>query len=361
MLKRVIVFHSLNDFSGSPNVLSSVIRGLISRGFKLDLYTSALSGGYLSGINGVNYHKVSYQFTRNKTVTLLRFIISQIRYFFISLQYIGHKDVIFYINTIMPFGATLAARLIRKRVIYHVHENPVRKNLIHKIALSIMLRCAHKAIFVSEYLFNSYRMEAERKILVYNALIPDFTAISGKHKMVYKNPQIIMMASSLKIFKGINVFLELAAKLPDYHFLLALNAHDSDMNKYFKRKIIPQNMEILSGTNDLHPLYKKANLVVNLSLPNLCIESFGLTILEAMSYGIPVIVPPAGGITELVEDGINGYKVDPVDLESLIKRITWILSDEERYFLLSSNSRLMAKKFSYTNMINKIEQALGYR
>jgi glycosyltransferase involved in cell wall biosynthesis len=358
MPKRIIVFHTLNDFSGGPNVLSSVIRGLISRGFIIDLYTSSSEAGYLSGISGVNYHRVSYCFTRNRIATLIRFIIAQLRYFFISLQYIGNKYIIFYINTIHPFGAALAARLINKKVIYHVHENPVRKNIIHKIAIAVFLKCAQRAIFVSEYLYNSYRIDVNRKILVYNALNPDFTKIAANHRPVLEKPYNILMACSLKFYKGIDVFTELAAKLPEYHFFLVLNADNSEISKYFQRKILPQNLEIFPATNELHPFYKKSNLVVNLSLPDLFIESFGLTVLEGMTYGIPVIVPPEGGITELVEDGINGYKVDPADQVSLIKKINMIFSDEEKYVLLSSNAGLMAKRFSYTGMIDKIELVL---
>ena len=358
MPERIIVFHTLNDFSGSPNVLSSVIRGLIARGFIIDLYTSSLEGGNLSDINGVVYHEIFYRFTRNRVATLLRFIFLQFRYFSISLQYIGNKDVVFYINTILPFGAAIGARLIRKKVIYHVHENPVKKTFLHKIAIAVFIRCAHKAIFVSEYLYNSYKVDESRKILACNALNPDFKRIAENHNPVFRIPHTILMASSLKLFKGTDIFIELAVKLPDFRFILILNAGDSEIRQYLKNRIIPQNLELLPGSDNLHLFFKKTQLVVNLSIPALCVESFGLTILEGMTYGIPVIVPPAGGITELVEDGINGYKVDPLNQSSLIEKIKKIFSNEEKYFLLSSNSRQMAKKFSYTGMIDKIESAL---
>ena len=37
------------------------------------------------------------------------------------------------------------------------------------------------------------------------------------------------------------------------------------------------------------------------------VETFGLTILEGMAYGLPALIPPVGGITELVEHGRSGY------------------------------------------------------
>ena len=61
---------------------------------------------------------------------------------------------------------------------------------------------------------------------------------------------------------------------------------------------------------DVAEFYNGASLVLNLSDKDRFIETFGLTALEAMSAGLPVIVPTVGGIAELVEDSVNGYKID---------------------------------------------------
>ena len=69
---------------------------------------------------------------------------------------------------------------------------------------------------------------------------------------------------------------------------------------------LANNIKILATQKDLHQHYKNAGLVLNLSRVNQCIETFGLTIIEAMAYGIPVIVPPVGGPSEIVEDDVEG-------------------------------------------------------
>lgn len=59
-------------------------------------------------------------------------------------------------------------------------------------------------------------------------------------------------------------------------------------------------------------------------------ESFGLVFLEAMSHGKPVVGTTAGGIGEVVEDGVTGILVRPGDADQLSEAILALLADPER-------------------------------
>jgi N-acetyl-alpha-D-glucosaminyl L-malate synthase BshA len=56
-------------------------------------------------------------------------------------------------------------------------------------------------------------------------------------------------------------------------------------------------------------------------------ESFGLTALEAMSCGVPVVTTEEGGSREVVDDGVSGYLVDVEDLAALVDRARTLLVD----------------------------------
>ncbi len=62
------------------------------------------------------------------------------------------------------------------------------------------------------------------------------------------------------------------------------------------------NLRIYARQEDVTSFYNDASIVVNLTDSRQAIETFGLTPLEAMSDGLPVIVPTVGGIAELVID-----------------------------------------------------------
>jgi glycogen(starch) synthase len=73
----------------------------------------------------------------------------------------------------------------------------------------------------------------------------------------------------------------------------------------------------------LHDFYQKCDLFVAPSL----FESFGLVYLEAMQYGKPVIGCKAGGVPEIVTDGVNGLLVEPDDAAALAKALGRLMSD----------------------------------
>lgn len=56
-------------------------------------------------------------------------------------------------------------------------------------------------------------------------------------------------------------------------------------------------------------------------------EGLPISILEAMSYGMPIVSTPVGGIPEIVSNGENGYLVEPGNKEDIYKAIMSLLND----------------------------------
>lgn len=348
--RRIICFHLYNDFSGSPHVLSLVLKGLIEKGYQVDLYTSN-TDGFLSGIPKVNYHLFYYRWTRNKFRTAFFMLYAQAYMFFVSLSYINIKNAVFYLNTICPFGAAIGGFIIRKKIIYHLHEKYINPNILHKTYNYVHIKTSNMTFYVSKYLMNEYLERKKSDCVIYNALSPTF--IQGSMPRINKDKRILMI-TSLKEYKGVFIFLQLAKLLPQYYFDIIVSANEDELRSFFPEYDDIENLCIYSTQKNIHPFLCKAGIVLNLSLPNLCVESFGLTILEAMSYGIPVICPPVGGPTELVIDSYNGYLIDSRNIELLRDKIIYIFESGD-YARLSKNAITKFKDFSYTIMIDKID------
>ncbi len=75
-------------------------------------------------------------------------------------------------------------------------------------------------------------------------------------------------------------------------------------------------------------------------------ESFGLSALEAMAAGVPVISSNTGGIPEVNIDGVTGFTADVADVETMGKKAIELLSDPVLYDQLSKQAKQQAEKFS---------------
>jgi glycosyltransferase involved in cell wall biosynthesis len=77
------------------------------------------------------------------------------------------------------------------------------------------------------------------------------------------------------------------------------------------------------------------------------IEPFGIVVLEAMSEGVPVIVSPHGGATEIVRDGIDGFVVDPFDSKALATTLGRILQEPRERVRLAEAGRARVQAYDW--------------
>ena len=361
-MKRIICFHLYNDFSGSPIVLRMVLEGLLRKGFKVDLVTS--NGGVLDGLigmQGFKKHSYFYRFSTNPAVTMARYAAVQIYTFLLAFRWIFNRDVVFYINTLLPVGPALAGRITGKRVVYHYHENAFVKGFFYKTLSWMMQRLAHEIICVSEYQASSLADRSKVRVIP-NALPKTFVEkLKPDTERAYNQKNILMLAS-LKAYKGTREFIELSAKLPEYRFTLVLNDSQENIDEYISEnrldKTIGKNLTIYPRQNDVTPFYNQASLLLNLSDKNLVIETFGMTVLEAMSAALPVIVPTVGGVAEMVDDGVNGYKIDVSEMDNITKRIREMLTDKDTYTRMTHNALERAQLYDSEIMTEKIANTI---
>ncbi len=357
-MKHVVFIHLLNDFSGSPKVLSQVVTTCTAKGYTVDLYTGKSTEGFLSNLTA-NHHYYFYKRFENKYLTLFSFLFSQVLLFFKLLKYYN-KNVVFYVNTMLPFGAGLAGKLLGKPVVYHVHETSIAPKLFKQFLRFIVQQTASKVIFVSNSLKKEETFGNSNETVIYNCLPKTFTDKAVGHtyrSMDAKGIFNVYMICSLKNYKGVQEFIEIAKRCEDsenIQFTLILNVQQKEITDYFLNTAVTNNITILSTQNNLENFYKKASLVLNLSRVDAWVETFGLTIIEAMAFGVPVLVPPVGGPSEIVTNGVEGYLISSYEVEEIAQKISALANNEELCLELSKNAYQRSLDFNEEVFNSKI-------
>jgi len=343
-VKRIVFVHLFNDRSGSPKVLSQVARLALRKNFDVEILTSDHADGFLTDFS-CKRKVIFYKRSENKLLTLWFYILSQVFLFLSCLRYF-RKDVVFYVNTMMPFAAGLAAFLMGKRVIYHVHEVSIRPVLLKSFLRAVIRLTADDVVFVSNYLRGSETFSGINQVVVYNAL--DFFPDCCSDRKVSEDFRVLMVCS-LKEYKGVSEFLEVASRFVGkgrYFFDLVLNADQVEIDVLMGNRFVPPNVCIYSRQSDLDKFYRNSHLLLSLTRHDVCVETFGLTILEAMSYSLPVIVPPVGGPAEIVRDGKEGFLISCYKIDEISAAINKLSNNHDIYKAMSKNARIRADDFS---------------
>ncbi|MCY0901207.1 MAG: N-acetyl-alpha-D-glucosaminyl L-malate synthase BshA [Firmicutes bacterium] len=118
--------------------------------------------------------------------------------------------------------------------------------------------------------------------------------------------------------------------------------------------------EQMCVARDVHFLGKRDEVAALLSLGDVLLlpsskESFGLVALEAMACSVPVVGSDAGGIPEVVEDGVSGFLSPVGDVDSMAANALRLLRDDALWQQFSQAARRRAQTFSLDDKVSQYE------
>jgi glycosyltransferase involved in cell wall biosynthesis len=85
-------------------------------------------------------------------------------------------------------------------------------------------------------------------------------------------------------------------------------------------------------------------------------ETLGLVLLEAMAAGCPVIAADAGGIPDIVTNGVNGFMFDPTDEQGAVVATQKLLGMKAERELLRQNARVEAERWGWEGATRQLER-----
>lgn len=119
---------------------------------------------------------------------------------------------------------------------------------------------------------------------------------------------------------------------------------------------ITNSLNFVGETSDVHKYLIKSNLFMLISN----YEGLPVSIIEALSLGLPVIASDVGGINELVKEGVNGFLVKKKDSVTLSNILNKLLNNEsDNLIFMGNNSRkIYEKNFKVELMVEKTKNLI---
>ncbi len=188
-----------------------------------------------------------------------------------------------------------------------------------------------------------------RKILNFNL---DQEEIN-KSINIFNNSVNIISICRLVMQKNIYEILNIAKKLPEYNFIILGNGPlMHDLKIYLIEEKI-ENIFMFGACDNVFKYLYASKLYLSTSI----YEGLSISILEAMSIGMPILASKVVGNIDTVKHGKSGYLYELGDIESATEYIQNILKDEKLYKYLAYSSQYMQRKnFSFDIMVSKYKQ-----
>lgn len=252
------------------------------------------------------------------------------------------------------------ARLWRKKTIVHFHSFSPETTIRSRYAwVYRYLFCnADAVVALSEY----WKCEIGRKFnmdnkvrVIYN---PCTTYLSGNGTFadaeVVVGKKQILYAGTVNARKGyadmLRAFAKIAKRHEDWIITFAGNGEIENGKRMADELGISSQVLWLGWVNgaDKDRAFREASVFC---LPSYA-EGFPMAVLDAWSYGLPVITTPVGGIPDVARDGENMLLFEPGDVDGLARQMERMISDAELRGRISRESLNFAKTMFNIKTIN---------
>ncbi|WP_395050187.1 glycosyltransferase family 4 protein [Flavobacterium sp.] len=295
---------------------------------------------------------IETQIDKNIIIKTYYLIASLIQFILI----ISFYDIV-HIHTSTSNCATLKSpfvfisRLLKKKIIIHLHIGDQIDTYVNHFLFKYVVNSANIIIVLSNNIKHKlqtlYNLKNEIKVIYNpckNVQILDY----------HKRSKYILFAGYLNHNKGyrdlIQAFALISKKFPEWKVIIAGNGEIQIAKDLVQSLKMESQIEIkgwVSG-KDKDEMFRKAS-VFCLSSQS---EGFPMSVLEAWSYGIPVICTLVGGLPDVIVDSGNALVYDFGNIDKLASQLSRMINDDELRMRIAQKSKELAQSIFKEENIN---------
>jgi glycosyltransferase involved in cell wall biosynthesis len=285
---------------------------------------------------------------------------------------------VIYANTqrAMVVGA-LAARLARRPLVWHVrdivsdaHFGARQRFLIRQCVRRGVTRVIANSAATAQAFLALTGFDAEAVEVVFNGISAEpFVALEPVRQAALRvrfglpeGAWLVGSFSRLARWKGQHVLLEAARLDLELHVVLVgaplfgEDAYAAELEAYVACHRLGARVHFLGFQRDIAACMKAVDVVAHTSITP---EPFGRVIVEGMLAKRPVVAARAGGVMEIVEDGVDGLLCEPGDAAALAGALAGLRRDARlRERLVENGFETALRRFGREAYVEQVERIL---
>ena len=170
--------------------------------------------------------------------------------------------------------------------------------------------------------------------------------------------KVVLFTGRLTENKGVKYLVKAAKSIKGTVLIVGGGGEKENLEQLIKSEGIKNVIMVgyinPEKANIFHEFYERADVYVS---PSVWEEPLGLTILEAMAAGTPVVATKKGGIVSVIKEGENGFFVRARNSRQIAETVNMLLDDDELRARVSQNaSRTISEKFTWEKIASQFEE-----
>lgn len=213
----------------------------------------------------------------------------------------------------------------------YLEKKYCRKNLLSFIGISSSISELSLKLFPNSKVATIFNgIPLPEKISDSSDILYDFAIVASLEAV--KNHTLLFKAIKAVSLKHPNVRLSVVGE----------GSKKDEYVQYINQENMINNVDFLGQVSNPGEILEKSRVFVLSSLR----EGNPISILEAMSYGLPIVAPNVGGIPDIVENNENGYLFEVNNENELIEKLIFILENKKIVEEFSKNNLEKIKQYS---------------
>jgi glycosyltransferase involved in cell wall biosynthesis len=289
-----------------------------------------------------------------QAIKYVRTLVTSVFYFASLLARVHRYDVIHIFSAsylsfvIAQTPAILISKLFRKKVLLNYHSGEAEDHFTRWRTAIPTIRLVDEVVVPSAYLVRVFAKFGIRARAIHNLIeLEQFSFTSRKQLR-----PVFLSNRNLETHYGVDhvlrAFALIQKQIPDAQLIVAGDGSQRKALEALAQELELRNITFTGGIehDEITQQYQRADIYLNGSE----IDNQPLSILEAFACGLPVVTTNAGGIPDMVEDGVSGFVVARGDHRAMAERALQLLNEPALAESMAQRGFVACEKYTWPAM-----------